>query len=117
MSKGKTNKTKTDILQGTLDLLVLKTIENMGPLHGWGIARRIEQVSENLLSINQGTLYPALIRLEQKGWIRSNWGISENNRRAKFYHLTRHGKKQLAAETSNWMQMASIINRILQSAE
>ena len=89
---------KADILPGTLDLLVLKTLDTLGPLHGFGSARRIEQVSKDLLRLNQGTLYPALLRLEQKGWIRSKWGASENNRRARFYSLTRSGRKQLAEE-------------------
>ncbi|HEY2738860.1 MAG TPA: PadR family transcriptional regulator, partial [Thermoanaerobaculia bacterium] len=86
---------KTEVLQGTLDLLVLKTLDSMGPLHGFGIAQRIEQVSEELLQLNQGTLYPALLRLEQRGWIASKWGVSENNRKAKYYSLTRAGRKQL----------------------
>ena len=89
---------KTDVLQGTLDLMVLKTLEALGPLHGYGIARRIEQVSENLLQLNQGTLYPALLRLQQRGWIKSEWGTSENNRKAKFYQLSPAGRRQLAVE-------------------
>src|SRR5439155_18635752 len=93
---------KAEVLQGTLDLMVLKTLDTLGPIHGYGIARRIEQVSEDLLQLNQGTLYPALLRLEQKGWITSKWGASENNRRARFYSLTRAGRKQLAAETESW---------------
>jgi PadR family transcriptional regulator PadR len=105
---------KTDVLQGTLDLLVLKTLETMGAMHGWGIARRIEQVSENALSLNQGTLYPALLRLEQRGWIKSQWGISENNRRARFYALTPKGRKQLSAEEEKWERIAAIIARIRQ---
>jgi PadR family transcriptional regulator, regulatory protein PadR len=105
---------KVEVLQGTLDLIVLKTLETMGPMHGYGIARRIEQVSQELLSLNQGTLYPALLRLEQRGWISSAWGTSENNRRAKFYSLTRAGKKQLAAEAKNWEQIAAMIGRFLQ---
>src|SRR3979490_748754 len=91
-----------EVLQGTLDLIVLKTLDTLGPLHGYGIAMRIQQVSEDLLKLNQGTLYPALLRLEQRGWISSKWGASENNRRARFYSLTRSGKKQLAAETESW---------------
>ena len=102
---------KTDVLQGTLDLLVLKTLEAMGTLHGWGIARRIEQVSEDVLRMNHGTLYPALVRLEQRRWIRSEWGISDNNRRARFYSLTAKGKKQLSAEEQRWERMAAIIAR------
>ena len=104
---------KADILQGTLDLLVLKTLETMGPLHGYGIARRIEQVSGDLLHLNQGTLYPALLRLQQKGWISAKWGVSDNNRRARFYSLTKAGGKQLAVETESWERMASIISRLL----
>lgn len=105
---------KADVLQGTLDLIVLKTLETMGPMHGYGIARRIEQVSRELLSLNQGTLYPALLRLQQRGWISSEWGASENNRKAKYYSLTRAGKKQLAAEAENWEQIAAVIARFLQ---
>ena len=104
---------KTDILQGTLDLLVLKTLETMGPLHGWAIAKRLEQVSANALGVNQGTLYPALLRLQQKGWISAKWGTSENNRRAKFYSLTRKGEKQLAVEAKNWEEMVAIVSRIM----
>jgi len=104
---------KEDILRGTLDLLVLKTLETLGPLHGFGIARRIEQVSEDLLSVNQGTLYPALLRLQQKGWITSKWGVSENNRRARFYALTQRGRKQLAEEAESWRRMVQIIGRSL----
>ena len=105
---------KADVLHGTLDLLVLKTLETMGPMHGWGIARRLEQVSDDVLSLNQGTLYPALLRLEQRGWISTRWGTSENNRRAKFYSLTRRGRKRLAVETDSWRQMASIMTRVLE---
>jgi len=105
---------KEDILRGTLDLLVLKTLDTLGPLHGYGIARRIEQVSENLLYLNQGTLYPALLRLEQRGWISSKWGLSDNNRRARYYSLTKSGKKQLARETESWEKMAGVIARLLQ---
>ncbi len=108
---------KTDVLQGTLDLMVLKTLEALGPMHGYGIARRIEQVSSNLLQMNQGTLYPALLRLQQRRFIASNWGLSENNRRAKFYSLTRAGKRQLAAETENWERIAAVISRMLQGAQ
>ncbi len=108
---------KTEVLQGTLDLLVLKTLETLGPLHGFGIARRIQQVSDEALLLNQGTLYPALVRLEQQGWIRSKWGVSENNRRARYYSLTKAGRKQLAVEAQNWERMASIITRLLTSAE
>jgi PadR family transcriptional regulator, regulatory protein PadR len=105
---------KDDILRGTLDLLVLKTLDTLGPLHGYGIARRIEQVSENLLHLNQGTLYPALLRLEQRGWISSRWGTSDNNRRARYYSLTKSGKKQLAREAESWERMAGMIARLLE---
>ena len=104
---------KSDVLQGTLDLMVLKTLESMGPLHGYGIARRIEQVSGNSLSMNQGTIYPALLRLEQRGWIKSEWGTSETNRRAKFYSLSRTGRKQIEQETENWERMAATMARFL----
>ena len=104
---------KSDVLQGTLDLMVLKTLESMGPLHGYGIARRIEQVSDNALSLNQGTIYPALLRLEQRGWIKSEWGTSETNRRAKFYSLSRIGKKQIEMETENWERVAATMARFL----
>ena len=104
---------KSDVLQGTLDLMVLKTLETMGPLHGYGIARRIEQVSGNGLILNQGTIYPALLRLEQRGWIKAEWGISESNRRAKFYALSRLGRKQIARETENWERVATTMARFL----
>ena len=104
---------KTDVLQGTLDLMVLKTLEALGPLHGYGIARRIEQVSENLLQLNQGTLYPALLRLQQRGWIKSEWGTSDNNRKARFYQLTKTGRRQLAAETRNWERISGVMERLL----
>lgn len=108
---------KTEVLQGTLDLLVLKTLDTLGPLHGFGIARRIQQVSKDALLLNQGTLYPALVRLEQRGWIRSKWGVSENNRRARYYALTKGGQKHLTAEAQSWERMASIITRVLAGAE
>jgi len=108
---------KADILRGTLDLMVLKTLEALGPLHGYGIARRIEQVSDEMLAMNQGTLYPALLRLEQRGWIRSAWGASENNRRARFYSLTPTGRRQLAAETREWERMAAMMARVLAGDE
>ena len=111
------SKEKSDVLRGTLDLLILKTLEIMGSMHGWGIARRIEQVSEEKLQMNQGTIYPALLRLEQKDWIRSDWGISENNRRARYYSLTRIGRKRLAVETENWEQMVAIIGRLLKTVD
>jgi PadR family transcriptional regulator len=104
---------KADVLQGTLDLMVLKTLQALGPLHGYGIARRIEQVSENLLQMNQGTLYPALLRLQQKRWIASKWGVSDNNRKAKFYSITEAGKKQLAKETAEWERIAAVMSRLL----
>jgi PadR family transcriptional regulator PadR len=104
-------KEKTDVLQGTLALMVLKTLDVLGPLHGYGIARRIEQISEDLLTVNQGTLYPVLLKLEQEGSIVSDWGASENNRRARFYRLTRGGRKQLQAEARGWEQTAAIIGR------
>ncbi len=104
---------KMDVMQGTLDLLVLKTLEVLGPMHGWGIARRIEQVSDDALSLNQGTLYPALVRLQQRGWITAKWGTSENNRRARFYALTKTGRRQLKVEQKNWTQMVEILSRVL----
>jgi len=104
---------KADVLQGTLDLMVLKTLESMDTLHGYGIARRIEQVSDNGLSLNQGTIYPALLRLEQRGWIRAEWGLSESNRRARFYSLTRTGRKQIEKETENWERIAATMARFL----
>jgi transcriptional regulator len=105
---------KTDVLQGTLDLMVLKTLETMGPLHGYGIARRIEQVSGDTLSLNQGTIYPALLRLEQRGWIKAEWGLSESNRRARFYRLSRVGRKQIESETENWERVAATMARFLE---
>jgi transcriptional regulator len=104
-------KEKPDVLQGTLALMVLKTLEVLGPLHGYGIARRIEQISGDLLNVNQGTLYPVLLKLEQEGSIASEWGASENNRKARFYRLTRAGRKQLRTETQGWEQTAAIIGR------
>lgn len=104
---------KSDVLQGTLDLMVLKTLEVMGPLHGYGIARRIEQVSDNSLSMNQGTIYPALLRLQQRGWIKAEWGTSETNRRAKFYSLSRIGHKQINEEIENWERIAATMSRFL----
>ncbi len=104
---------KTDVLQGTLDLMILKTLESMGPLHGYGIARRIEQVSSDTLSLNQGTIYPALLRLEQRKWIKAEWGTSETGRRAKFYSLTRMGRRQIAAEEENWSRIATTMARFL----
>ena len=104
---------KSDVLQGTLDLMILKTLESMGPLHGYGIARRIEQVSSDTLSLNQGTIYPALLRLEQRKWIKAEWGTSDTGRRAKFYALTRTGRKQIAAEEENWSRIVATMARFL----
>jgi PadR family transcriptional regulator, regulatory protein PadR len=104
---------KTDVLQGTLILLVLRTLEALGPLHGYGIARRIEQISGDLLHLNQGTLYPALLRMEQERWITAKWGASEKNRQAKFYSLTAAGRRQLAKETGDWQRMSATIERFL----
>ncbi|SRR6266699_347291 len=104
---------KTDVLQGTLDLMVLKTLYAMGPMHGFGIARRLEQLSENALRLNEGTVYTSLLRLQQEGWIVSKWGTSENNRRARFYSITRQGTKQLEHETENWERVSGVIERVL----
>jgi transcriptional regulator len=103
-----------DVPYGTLDLLVLKTLQTLGPLHGYGVARRIEQMARGILSLNQGTIYPALLRLEQQGLIKSSWGASENNRRAKFYAITRAGEKHLAAETKHWTRMTALVNQLLE---
>jgi len=108
---------KSEVLQGTLDLMVLKTLQSMGPLHGYGIARRIEQVSANALSLNQGTIYPALLRLQQRGWIKAEWGTSETGRRAKFYSLSRSGRKQIEEETANWERIAATMARFLAPSE
>ena len=105
------NDSKADVWQGTLALMVLKTLDTLGPLHGYGIARRIEQTSDNLLAVNYGTLYPALLKLEQEGWISSEWGVSDNNRKAKFYTLTRAGRKQLARAARDWERTTAIIAR------
>ena len=107
---------KSEILQGTLDLMVLKTLDAMGSMHGYGIARRIEQISEEALQINQGTIYLCLIRLVQKGWIDSSWGTSENNRKAKFYSISKAGRKQLAEEARNWERVAGVMTRVLNLA-
>jgi PadR family transcriptional regulator len=104
---------KSEILQGTLDLMVLKTLHALGPLHGFGIARRIEQLSEDVLQLNEGTVYTSLLRLQQQGWIASEWGTSENNRKAKFYSITRRGLKQLAVESENWERISGVIGRVL----
>jgi len=108
---------RSEILQGTLDLMVLKTLEAMGPLHGYGIARRIEQLSEEVLRVNQGTIYASLVRLLQKGWISAEWGASDNNRKAKFYSITKRGRKQLTAETENWERIAGVVGRVLQLSQ
>ena len=110
-------KDKFDVVPGTLNLMILRTLDALGTLHGYGIARRIEQISGNLLYLNQGTIYPALLSLEQMGWIRSEWGVSENNRRAKYYSITRAGRKQLAAEIENWRRTSEIMVRFLEPLE
>jgi PadR family transcriptional regulator len=108
------NMDQADVPYGTLDLMVLKTLQSMGPQHGYGIARRIEQVARGALALNQGTIYPALLRLEQKGWIESEWGTSENNRRARFYAITRAGRRQLATEAENWARTVAMMSRLLE---
>jgi transcriptional regulator len=110
---GKGREDKVDLLQGTLILLVLRTLEALGPMHGYGIARRIEQISKDVLQLNQGTLYPALLRIEQEGWIASKWGVSEKNRKARFYCITASGRKRLAREAEDWKRMSSTIERFL----
>jgi len=107
---------RSDVLQGTLDLMVLQTLDAMGPLHGYGVARRIEQISEDVLQLNQGTIYASLLRLQQRRWISASWGISENNRRAKFYAITRAGRKQLAAQARNWERISAVMMRMLRLA-
>ena len=104
---------KSDVLQGTLDLMVLKTLDTLGSMHGYGIAQRLQQVSHDILRLNQGTLYPALLRLEQRGWIASKWGTSENNRRARYYSLTRAGRRQLAREAEGWQRIVDVMGRVL----
>ena len=114
MTKGKdVDQKRSEILQGTLDLMVLKTLDALGSLHGYGIARRIEQISQGVLELNEGTVYTGLLRLQQKGWITSAWGASDNNRRAKFYSITRSGRKQLATEADNWERVSGVIGRLL----
>jgi transcriptional regulator len=108
---------RSDVFHGTLALMILKTLDALGPLHGYGIARRIEQISGNQLELNQGTLYPALLKLEQMDWVSSKWGASENNRRARYYAITRAGRKQLAAETKNWSRATDIVERFLKPSE
>ena len=110
------NPPPSEVPYGTLDLMVLKTLQVMGPLHGYGIARRIEQMAEGALALNQGTIYPALLRLEQKGWIASEWGTSETHRRARFYSMTRAGRKQLAAEADTWARTVAMVNRLLEES-
>jgi transcriptional regulator len=109
--------TRSDVLQGTLDLMVLQTLDAMGPLHGYGIARRIEQISEDVLQLNQGTIYAALLRLQQRRWISASWGTSDNNRKAKYYAITRAGRKQLAVQTRNWERIAGVMGRLLRLAD
>jgi PadR family transcriptional regulator PadR len=104
---------KSEVLQGTLDLMILKTLHALGPQHGFGIARRIEQVSEDVLTLNEGTVYTSLLRLQQRGWIAAKWGVSENNRRARYYSITRSGLKQLAVETENWERFSGVVARVL----
>jgi transcriptional regulator len=108
---------RSDVLQGTLDLMVLKTLDTLGPMHGYGIAQRIQQVSNDMLHLNQGTLYPALLRLEQRGWITSSWGTSENNRKARFYALTRAGRRQLAREETEWQRTVEMMGRLLRPGD
>ncbi len=114
MSKGKAETRKSEVLQGTLDLMILKTLDVLGPLHGYGIARRIEQISRDVLQLNEGTVYTSLLRLQQQGWISSEWGASENNRKARFYSITARGRRQLANETENWDRISGVIARVLQ---
>jgi PadR family transcriptional regulator PadR len=118
VAKGQGNaRTKTDVLQGTLDLMILQTLDSMGPLHGYGLARRIEQISEDLLRLNEGTVYASLTRLQHQRWITASWGASENNRKAKFYAITKAGRRQLAKEAENWQRIAGVIARLLRTAE
>jgi transcriptional regulator len=112
-----TREAKTDILQGTLDLMVLRTLATMGAQHGFGLAQRIQQISGGMLDLNQGTLYPALLRLEHRGWIRSRWGISENNRRAKFYEITAAGRRQIEKESEDWARTVAIMDRFARLTE
>ena len=114
MSKGTH---KTEVLQGTLDLMVLRTLETMGPQHGFGLAKRIQQISEGALDLNQGTLYPALLRLEQHGWVKARWGTSENNRRARFYELTASGRSRIHEERGGWERTVALMERFLRTAE
>ena len=114
LSMANMGKQPDEVPYGTLDLMILRTLETLGSQHGYGIARRIEQIANGALALNQGTIYPALLRLEQKGWIASDWGVSENNRRARFYAITRAGRKQLAAETALWERTVAMVNRLLE---
>ena len=117
MAKGRADApAKTDVLQGTLDLMVLQTLESMGPQHGYGIARRIEQISNDVLKLNEGTVYASLMRLSHRRWISANWGVSDNNRKAKFYALTKAGRQRLAMETENWERIVGVMARLLRSA-
>lgn len=117
MAKGRTGASqKTDVLQGTLDLMVLQTLESMGPLHGYGIARRIEQISDAVLKLNEGTVYASLTRLLHQGWITASWGASENNRKAKFYAITKAGRRQLTTATENWERISGVIARLLRAS-
>ena len=117
MSKGRADAhKKSDVLQGTLDLMILKTLQAMGPLHGFGVARRLEQLSEEVLRLNEGTVYTSLLRLQQEGWIVAEWGASENNRKAKFYSITKSGLRQLAKETEDWERISGVIGRVLRLA-
>jgi PadR family transcriptional regulator PadR len=109
--------TKADVLQGTLDLMVLQTLDAMGPLHGYGVARRIEQISEDVLQLNQGTIYASLLRLQHRRWISASWGTSDNNRKAKFYAITRTGRKQLATQAQNWERISTVMMRMLRLAQ
>jgi PadR family transcriptional regulator, regulatory protein PadR len=115
-NRGGMQQNKNQVLPGTLNLMILKTLETLGPLHGYGIARRIEQISADRFQLNQGTIYPALLNLEQMGWISSKWGVSENNRRARYYSITRAGRKQLAAEEDNWRQISEILTRFIETS-
>jgi transcriptional regulator len=117
VAKGHPGAAKMDVLQGTLDLMVLQTLDSMGPLHGYGIARRIEQISDDVLKLNEGTVYASLMRLQHHRWISSSWGASENNRKAKFYAITKAGRRQLSKETESWERIAGIITRLLRTAE
>jgi PadR family transcriptional regulator PadR len=117
MPPDRMDKKRSEVLQGTLDLMILKTLNALGPLHGFGIARRLEQVSRDVLQLNEGTVYTSLLRLQQQGWIAAEWGTSENNRKAKFYAITRRGRKQLEVETENWERIADVIGRVLRLEE